>query len=149
MSLRTFLSLTRHWLADRSGQFAIGFALVAPLLFGLAGGAADLIAFERNMKRMQDAADLAALAAAREGSLQGWNQQIAEQVALKFASENLGQPVTSPDQAMLKTASASPGGQYRIVTEVDPDSKTVTVNIENDYFPYFYIGYFRPSPQIY
>ena len=98
MTLRVLLSLARRWLADKSGPFAIGFALLAPLLFGLAGGAADLVAFERNMKRMQDAADLAALAAAREGSLQGWNQQIAEQVALKFASENLGQPVTSPDQ---------------------------------------------------
>lgn len=148
MNFRILLSLARHWLADRSGQFAIGFAMVAPLLFGLAGGAADLIAFERNMKRMQDAADLAALAAAREGSLQGWNQQIAGQVALKFASENLGQPVHAPDQAQLKTASASPGGQYRIVTTVDAVNKKVTVKIENDYFPYFYIGYFRPSPQI-
>lgn len=147
MNVRDLFSLGKSWLFDRSGQFAIGFALLAPLLFGLAGGAADLVAFERNMKRMQDAADLAALAAAREGSLQGWNEQIASQVALKFASENLGQPVMAEDQNMMM-ASSSPGGQYRIVTSVDAVNKKVTVTIENDYFPYFYIGYFRPSPQI-
>jgi Flp pilus assembly protein TadG len=148
MKVRSLIAKLKLWLVDKSGQFAIGFALLAPLLFGLVGGAADLIAFERNMKRMQDAADFAALAAAREGSLQGWNEQIASEVALKFASQNLGQPVTAPDQTMMKAASASPDGQYRIVTSVDAVNKKVTVTIENDYYPYFLIGYFRPSPQI-
>lgn len=146
MSLRAFIRLFLSSLSDRSGQFAIGFALLMPLLFGLAGGAVDFIAFERNMKRMQDAADNAALAAAREGSLQGWNQQIASEIAMKFASENLGQPVLS--STLAKTPSTSSAGEYRVLTSVDLNEKSVTVTIENDFYPYFYLGYFRHTPQI-
>lgn len=146
MKLKKSMALVKFWLVDRSGHFAVGFALLMPLLFGLVGGAVDFVAFERNMKRMQDAADLAALAAAREGSLQGWNEQIASEVALKFASENLGQAVSTPE--MAKAQSSSPSGEYRIATSVDTVTKSVTVSVENDFYPYFYLGYFRPSPQI-
>lgn len=147
MKLSAYTSLVRSCFSDQTGQFALGFALMAPLLFGLIGGAIDLVAFERNMKRMQDAADHAALAAAREGSLQGWNEQIATEIAIRFASENLGQPVI-PSSAQDPGAQSSPGGEYRIDAAIDAAKKSVSVTIENDYYPYFFIGYFRHSPQI-
>ena len=128
MKLQKFLALAKYCLVDKSGQFALGFALLMPLLFGLAGGAVDFIAFERNMRRMQDAADHAALAAAREGSLQGWNEQIASEVALTFASENLGQTVSTPEMALAAGESSS-NGVYRILTSVDMVKKSVTVRI--------------------
>ncbi|MGB8818893.1 MAG: pilus assembly protein TadG-related protein [Rhizobiaceae bacterium] len=147
MSPNLFLSLIVYCLRDRAGHFAVGFALLAPLLFGLAGGAVDMIAFERNLKRMQHAADIAALAAAREGSLQGWDEQIASQIAAQFAAGNLEETFAAAGEAKTVAMSDS-GGQYRIATAVDQFNKTVTVTIENDYYPYFFLGYFRHSPQI-
>jgi Flp pilus assembly protein TadG len=132
---------------DKTGNFAAGFAILVPLLLGVAGGAVDMIAYHRNMQRMQDAADTAALAAAREGSLKGWDQNIASSIAATFASENLGQPIPDASGASM-AAMSSPSGQVQVATAVDAVNKTVKVTLEMDDYPYFFLGYFRNSPQI-
>ncbi len=147
MDFRTLAAQLVAMAKDKAGNFAAGFAILVPMLLGVAGGAVDMAAYHRNMQRMQDAADMAALAAAREGSLKGWDEQIAASIAATFASENLGLPV--PDLAGAKMAAmSSPSGQLQIATAVDAPNKTVKVTLEMDYYPYFFLGYFRSSPQI-
>lgn len=148
MDTRALMFCLSRLVKDRSGNFAAAFAIIVPLLLGVAGGAVDMIAFQRNMRSMQDAADGAALAAAREGSLKGWDQQIASEIASLIALENLGQSAPDTSQAMAKSSSSAPAGQYRVNTAVDPVNKTVKVTVEMDYYPYFFLGYFRNSPQI-
>ncbi len=133
---------------DKGGNFAAGFAILAPLLLGLAGGAVDMIAYNRNMQRMQNAADAAALAAAREGSLKGWDEQIASSIASTFAAENLGQAAPDANLATMKTSLTAPSGQVQVDTVVDKPNRTVSVTLEMDYYPYFFVGFFRNNPQI-
>jgi Flp pilus assembly protein TadG len=142
--LSLFLQL-KAMAKDKAGNFAAAFAILAPLLMGVAGAGIDMFAYERNLKRMQDAADSAALAAAREGSLKGWNVEIATEVAALFAAQNLEQGAPS---AMEAKATSSSSGQFQVTTVVDPVKKTVAVTVAMDYYPYFFLGYFRKNPQI-
>jgi Flp pilus assembly protein TadG len=147
MRIRSLTAKIKAFAKNKAGNFAAGFAILAPLLLGVAGGAVDMAAYERNVQRMQNAADAAALAAAREGSLKGWDEDIASSVASTFAAANLGQPVAKAEEGKMMAAS-SPSGQLQVSTEVDEDKKSVNVTLEMDYYPYFFLGYFRDSPQI-
>ena len=148
MQYWTFAAKFLAMVKDRGGNFAAGFAILAPLLLGVSGGAVDMIAYNRNLQRMQNAADAAALAAAREGSLRGWNVNIATSIASTFAAQNLGQAVPDATMAQIQSTSSGASGLVRVATTVDAPNRTVSVTLEMDYYPYFFLGYFRNSPQI-
>jgi Flp pilus assembly protein TadG len=126
----------KMFLRNCNGNFSLFFALLSPVLFGLIGGAVDLIVYERQQAQMQDAVDAAALAAAREASLKGWNQTTAESVAQAMISGNL-EGKTFSEQTKFTT-----------MVNVDEDSRTVNVTLDMDQFSFFVLSYFRHDPQI-
>ena len=123
-------------LACREGNFAVLFALVVPLLLGLAGGAVDLITFQRQQAHMQHVADAAALAAAREAAIKNWSQSSVQALADSMVS------------AALRKDDPTISGQYMVAATTDVAGKTVRVRLEMDNHRYFLLGYFRHNPQI-
>jgi Flp pilus assembly protein TadG len=123
-----------HFARCRSGNFALAFAVLAPLLLGLAGGVVDFMAFERQRADMQNAADLVALAAAKEASVQDWSAASVQSVAENYVNANLG--------------GANASAVYQVQATPDRDKRQITVTISMDNQIYFLLGYFTPSPQI-
>ncbi|MGB8818894.1 MAG: pilus assembly protein TadG-related protein [Rhizobiaceae bacterium] len=120
----------------RAGNFATLFAILSPLLLGLAGGAADLIVYNNQETKMQDAADAAVLAATREASLKNWSQQEAQSVARAYVESALGQEALSSSAL------------FNVTTLIDPVTRKVNITVDMDQHHYFVLGYFRKSPQI-
>ena len=123
-------------LRDRGGNFALMFALLTPVVFGLAGGAVDLVIYQRQHGQMQDAADAAALAAVQEASLKGWNAVQAQSVVDGMVSGNL----------QGKTFSATT--KFTTSVAVDEVNRTVRVTLDMDEYSFFVLSYFRHNPQI-
>ena len=119
-----------------AGQFAVIAAVFAPVLLGVAGGTVDLIVYQNQQAMMQNAADFAALAAAKEASLKGWTEQIAKEVAKSVAAGNV------KDKSFSDTTS--------FLTDVDVDEarRSVTVTLDMEQHAFFVLGYFRHNPQI-
>jgi Flp pilus assembly protein TadG len=118
----------------QSGNFALAFAILAPLMMGLAGGLVDFMAFERQRADMQNAADLVALAAAKEASVQDWSASAVQSVAENYVQANL--------------AAQGSSAIYQVVATPDRDQRRITVDITMDNQVYFLLGYFTGSPQI-
>jgi Flp pilus assembly protein TadG len=112
---------------------AISFALLAPMLMGLTGGAIDMGSFIVHKDELQVDADAAALAAAKEAGLSGWSQSSAAAVVEAYLDANVRRTVS---------------GDFTAKVEVDVAAKQVTVTLEQDHRAYFVIGYFQGSPQI-
>ncbi len=136
--IRTIVSLLRC----RSGNFALSFAILIPVLLGLSGGAMDFMIYTNQIKRMQNAADAAVLAAAKESSLKGWSATQAQSIAQAYVDENL-RDIGSRGSSQGKTS-----GAFTAIATVDPLAKTVNVEIQMNEYPYFFLGYFRHDPQI-
>eukprot|EP00913_Durusdinium_trenchii_P004204 g3896.t1 len=117
----------------RNGHMALMTALLAPLLIGVAGGAIDVSSFIDHKTNLQDVADAAALAAAKEASLNGWSTDSAVAVVNGFLDAH-------------KRSGAE--GSVAAAVAVDPVKKQVEVTLEQDHHPYFVVGYFVGSPQI-
>lgn len=120
----------------RAGNFATLFAILSPLLLGLAGGAIDLVVYNNQETKMQDAADAAVLAATREAALKNWSQLEAQSVARAYVEAALG------DEEVSSSA------QFNVTTAIDPVTHKVDITVDMDQHHYFMLGYFRKSPQI-
>ena len=123
------------FIRGRTGNFALISGLLAPILLGLVGGAIDLYVYASHQTSLQNAADGAALASAREAALSGWSVERAQAVATAFVEANV---------------SLSPGAGRSLTTlaKVDTTRRRVSVEIEQDHYGYFVMGYFRSSPQL-
>lgn len=130
------VSRIRDFWRDCAGNLALSFALLSPVLFGLMGGAVDLIVYERQQTQMQDAADAAALAAAREASLKGWNAETAEAVVVSMINGNLEGKTFSRET------------EFKTLVSVDELKRTVHVTLDMDQYSFFVLSYFRNDPQI-
>lgn len=128
----------------RGGNFAILIALLAPLLIGLAGGVIDLVQYKQLEAKVQSMADLAALAATREGGLKGWDLSIAESVAKRFVENETGIATVSAN----KGSGSGGTGEFLAKVAMDKKAKSVTVTVSMDHHPFFFVGYFTGSPQI-
>lgn len=126
-------AIWRAFCRSRGGNLAIGFAVAAPMLIGLTGGAIDLGSFIVHKNELQGAADAAALAAAKEGGLSGWSQTSAQSVVESYLDANLRRAVS---------------GDFTAHVKVDVALKQVTVDLDQDHRAYFMIGYLQGSPQI-
>lgn len=120
-----------------SGNFAVSFAVLLPVLMGLVGATIDFLAFENQKEEMQNIADAAVLAAAKEGSLKGWTDDVAEAVAKQFALDKMH-------------ASINDGGktEFQAKAKTEHENKSISITLEMDHYPFFMMGYFTPSPQI-
>jgi Flp pilus assembly protein TadG len=129
--------MTARWLRKlllcRQGNMALSFALLAPMLIGLTGGAIDMGSFIVHKDELQSAADAAALAAAKEGGLSGWSESSAKAVVESYIDANVRNSIS---------------GEFTAQVKVDAQAKQVTVTLEQDHRGYFVIGYFQGSPQI-
>ena len=126
----------KRFAANRSGQFALIAAILAPVLLGLTGGVVDLVIYQNQQSLMQNSADNAAMAAAKEASLKGWTEQTAKEVAKSIVAGNLHGKAFS--QATL----------FNTEVRVDEPKKSVTVTLDMDQHAFFVLGYFRHDPQI-
>jgi Flp pilus assembly protein TadG len=121
---------------NRQGQFALLGALLAPVLLGLTGGVVDLYVYKNQQAMMQNAADYAALAAAKEAALKGWTEQSAMEVANTIISGN------------VQGKGFSEATMFEAEVIVDEPKKSVTVVLDMDQHSFFVLGYFRNDPQI-
>ena len=136
MYMRAFRTLIAKFANCRSGNFAGMFAVVAPVLLGLTGGAIDLMVFNHQQSAMQNAADSAALAATKEASLKSWSQTEAEAVARSYV------------ETALADEGVSTAAVFTVKTEIDNVKHKVAITVDMDQHNYFLLGYFRKSPQI-
>jgi Flp pilus assembly protein TadG len=137
MTFNSSNTFVQRFKQSRSGNFAVSFALLLPVLMGLVGGTIDFLAFKTQQADMQNIADAAVLAAAREGSLKGWTDEVAVTVAQQFALDK-----------MKVTAEVSTETVVVAKAVAGPSKKEVSITLEMDHYPYFLMGYFAPSPQI-
>jgi Flp pilus assembly protein TadG len=133
--MRRLRTQVRRFLDCARGNYAVMGAITLPLIAGIAGGAVDFYVYNDQQKTLQNVADSATLAAAREASLGGWSQATAEAVVDSYIAAN------------LKTVGAGSAIYTRTVA-VDRHNRRVTVTIDQDHYGYFVAGYFRHSPQI-
>lgn len=116
------------------GNFAVGAALLIPLLLGAAGGAVDLFVHNNHRGELQDTADAAVLAAATEAGLKGWSAETASSVVAAVVSANLKNRFS--------------GVTFEHSVTVDEARRRITLELTQDHYGYFYLGYFTGSPQI-
>ncbi len=119
---------------SRAGNFAVTAALCAPVLFGVVGGGVDLYIFDHHKSELQATADAAALAAASEAGLKGWSEASAKEVATSVIAGSLTNRFS--------------GVTYAHQVTVEKVSRTITVDLSQDHYGYFFLGYFTGSPQI-
>ncbi len=105
-----------------------------PVLLGAGAGGLDFLSFTNHKSELQSAADSAAISAAKEAALKGWNEKTADSIA----------------QAMVRTNLSSDGSKradYHAQTKVDLANRRVSVTVSQDHYPYFGASMY-PSPQI-
>ena len=134
MFKRLGLSLAKFVSCER-GNFVVLGVFAFPVLLGIAGAVVDFTIYDSHHKRLQQIADGAVLAAAREAGLEGWSQKTAQAVADSFIRANLATRTT--DTVV-----------YSAAIEVDTNHRKVSVTIDQDHYGYFVAGYFKHSPQI-
>jgi Flp pilus assembly protein TadG len=100
--------------ADRAGGIATTFAIVAPVIAMLSCGAIDLFAVHASRVALQDSADAAALAAARQSGM----------------TDQAGIQTRANTFVRRQSASAAKGLTYAVDTSVNEEDSTVTVHIE-------------------
>lgn len=99
---------------DRSGGIATTFAMLAPVVAMLACGSIDLFAVHASRLALQDSADAAALAAAKQIGM----------------TDKAGIQTRANNFVRLQSASAAKGVTYAVDTSVNEADSTVTVHIE-------------------
>ena len=125
----------KNFFSDKRGNFAVSLACLATLLLGGVGGAVDLIVYNNHHSQLQDTADAAVLAAAHEAALKGWSLESAKETVAAIVESNLQSrysDTTSFDQKI----------------EVNEKGRRISLELTQDHFGYFFLGYFTGSPQI-
>ena len=136
MRIAVLFHLLVQFVRNRGGNFASIFAIIAPMFLAVAGGAVDLVVFNRQESKMQDAVDAAVLAATREAALQNWGQEKASAVAQAYL------------QAALAEAGLSSTAAFEAKTVADEVNRKVTITLDMNQHRYFVLGYFQNNPQI-
>lgn len=100
--------------ADRRGGIATTFAIGAPVVAMLACGAIDLFAVHASRTALQDAADAAALAAAKQIGM-------TDETGIKARAESF---------VRQQAATAAKDVEYAVASSIDEENSTVTVSID-------------------
>ncbi|MEM1376731.1 MAG: pilus assembly protein TadG-related protein [Pseudomonadota bacterium] len=126
--------LIKRFRASIGGQFALFGALLSPVLLGGVAATVDHMSYIQHRDQLQAAADSAALASAKEANLQGWTDEVASAIAGSYLAAHIEEVFDS-------------GQTYTANTVVEPNNRRVTVEINQDHYPYF-LSLAYPSPQI-
>lgn len=132
-NMRWFGRKARDLLGSRRGNFALPLALVSPLLLVAVAGGTDLVVMENHRGNLQNAADAAVLAVAKEAGLKGWKADAAEEVASSNIAVNLANRFSSATFA------------HKLTT--DEKTREISLELTQDHYAYF-TSYFIGSPQI-
>jgi Flp pilus assembly protein TadG len=125
---RSALAQLRDLRRDRSGGVAIIFALMAPILFGLAGAAIDFTMYVRDRTELQGLADAAAIASAREMQMAKADETRIKAVAEAYV------------RARQPTAS--------VQAEVDVPKLSVKVTAQKDFHPFMGKLFWQSEPDV-
>lgn len=117
---KTVSAILSRALGDEFGNFVIAFSLVTPMIMGAAGLGIDMSSMSGHRAQLQEAADAAAIATAKELPVSGGDSE-----RLKGIAENVV-------RANLNKAPASKAEGLRVETTVDLKAKTVTVSVSQD-----------------
>jgi Flp pilus assembly protein TadG len=109
-----------RFLRCSGGTSALVFALSLPALMGCVGVASDFAFYNMKLEKLQAAADAAAIAGATEFSVATSNKSTISSAVKSFAISSYG--ATAP---------------ISVVTTVDPTQKTVTVDLNEYWSPFF------------
>ncbi|MBO6816426.1 MAG: hypothetical protein JJ891_16340 [Rhizobiaceae bacterium] len=112
---------------DKSANMAIAAALFSPVLFGGTGLAVDYAFFYNKSAKLQHAADLAALAAAKELGIAGTSEEQIRSVASNYAKSNFARATGQSDIASM----------MKVETSVSPDRSGLNVAIAYTWAPFF------------
>ncbi len=132
-SLHAFSRRLNDFLSCRQGHMALMAAIIAPAFLGLAGAAIDFNSLMTHKTNLQDIADTAALASAKEASLNGWSEKAALSIVEGLVAAN-------KDSSTDNVVSAD--------VAVDAVNRQIKVTLAQDNHPYFIANYFVGSPQI-
>jgi len=124
----------RYFLSNSSGSTAISAAILALPLFLSAGLAIDYAVLVNARNSLQDAADAAALASAKELSLTSTKDTTVKTVAMEYVHASLEERVGLEDDVQ----------NVKIGADVSQSRRDVTVDISYDWKPMF-IQYFNKS----
>ena len=117
---------------DKSGNIAIVLALMAPVLFGIAGAGLDYYRIYAVKGDLQDIADSAALGGARQIEIANGSPTIPKNIAEDIAKDGI-------HQSGVASASAA--------AVVDTKEASVTVTINHSYVPSLSVGMYKsPLP---
>jgi Flp pilus assembly protein TadG len=129
-AIGSLLSAWRGWRSHVHGGIAVTFSLTIPILLSVVGVATDYAMLTKVRTELQDAADAAALAGAREIPLSMSNAKQVESAVRSFASYQLTQnsAATLADLARIKVT---------LAVEVVEDFTAVKVTISEEWSPFF------------
>lgn len=114
--------------SSAQGNIALILALVLPLLLGALGGAVDYAHYHLERQSLQDIADSAALAGARQYIIADAEARVPQNVARDVAREGIAR-------------AEAHGAEEDVVA--DPEEATVTVDISYSFKPSFLVGLFE------
>jgi Flp pilus assembly protein TadG len=125
MKYRAIKVLNKRWsivryLRASAGTTAMMFAISLPAVMGAVGLASDFAVFSMKLQKLQAAADTAAVAAAKEFSVATSSKTTISSAAKSFA-------ISSYDASI----------PISVVATVDPAKKTVTVDLNEVWSPFF------------
>jgi hypothetical protein len=122
------------FVTDRRGNFAVIAGLLSPILLGLVGGSVDLFVYSHHRQELQETAEAAVLGAASEAGLKGWSTKAAEQV-VAYVIESI-------------LTNRFSGATFDYNLQVDEKRRRIDLELTQDHYGYFFLGYFTSSPQI-
>ena len=128
--LRCCSRFWNQWRRSASGGIAISFAMALPVLLGVVGLATDYAVMTKVRSELQDAADAAAMAGAREIPLAMSNAKQVASAVQAFAAYRLTQNAAA-------TASDLAGRNLSMTVDVLPDFTAVKVSISEQWQPFF------------
>lgn len=123
-------AVIQRYLKDTAGNFASITAIIAPMILGTVGIAADYVLFFDQKSKLQEAADAAALASVKEMSLAGVSKTKTDQlqeIATAYAKSAF---FGGPDAAKME-------GGLSVVAEPDTETAEVAVTLKFEWAPMF------------
>ena len=128
--MREMVHIAFRWCRNVRGGIAVSFALALPALFGMLGLASDYAMMTKVRGDLQQAADAAALAGAREIPLANSNAKQVASAVRSFAAYKLMNDATATDEKLAI-------GNLSIDVQVVNDFSAVKVTISEAWTPFF------------
>ena len=125
--MREIFGQIKRLLGNKKGNVAMIAGLLSPLFLGAAALSADYVIVFNKVAKLQDAADSAALAGARELGIAGNDDDEVEAITHSYAHSNFYQG-TKEDPSVESLT---------VKTDINDERKGLEVNLEYHWKPFF------------